>query len=268
MIYSQRYLQSQGIAVTWNNPDVTIEQGGVAVDPDDLQPATDYEIVARIWNGSVEAPAINLLVQFSYLSFGIGTQDHPIGPTHVDLGAKGAPGCPAFAHRTWTTPSTPGHYCLLVQLVWSDDANPFNNIGQSNTQVQKLNSPHAAFEFEVGNQDRARHVYRLAADAYDLAPRPSCEDLPRARFSVPPEAEMRALADAARAANDPSKFPVPPDWSVSVDPHEVVLAPGETRTVTVDVTAPDGFDGSKSFNVNAFDEHQRLVGGVTLSVES
>lgn len=268
MIYSQRYLQSQGLAVTWNNPDVTIKQGGVVVDPGDLQPATDYEVAAQIWNGSVEAPAINLLVQFSYLSFGIGTQNHPIGATHVDLGAKGAPGCPALANCIWTTPSTPGHYCLLIQLVWNDDANPFNNIGQSNTQVKKLNSPHAEFEFDVGNQDRARHVYRLAADSYALSPPPSCGDLPRARFSVPPAAEMRALADATRAANDPARFPVPPEWSVIVDPHEVELGPGETQTVTVDVTAPEGFDGSRPFNVNAFDEHERLVGGVTLTVES
>jgi hypothetical protein len=38
--------------------------------------------------------------------------------------------------------------------------------------------------------------------------------------------------------------------------------------VTVDITAPEGFAGSQSFNVNAFDEHDRLVGGVTLTVES
>ena len=41
MIYSQQYLQSQGIAVTWQNPDVTIEQGGVPVDPTQLQPCDD-----------------------------------------------------------------------------------------------------------------------------------------------------------------------------------------------------------------------------------
>ena len=41
LIYSQQYLQSQGIAVTWQNPDVTIEQGGVPVDPSQLLPSTD-----------------------------------------------------------------------------------------------------------------------------------------------------------------------------------------------------------------------------------
>ena len=254
MIYSQRYLQSQGLAVTWNNPDVKIEQNKVPVDPYELLPGTDYEIVARIWNGSVEAPAIDLLVQFSYLSFGIGTQDHPVGSSHVDLGVRGAgqsvvPPCPAEARCPWTTPSTPGHYCLLVELVWSDDANPFNNVGQSNTQVKKLKSPHAAFEFELRNPDRARHVYRLAVDSYEPPSRPGCEDRPQARFSVPTQAEITKLADAARAEHDVARFPVPADWSVVIDPLEAALGPGETQTVHVNVTAPDGFNGTKPFNV-------------------
>jgi hypothetical protein len=53
-----------------------------------------------------------------------------------------------------------------------------------------------------------------------------------------------------------------------IDPEVVALGPGDSSSVTVDITAPDGFAGSRSFNVNAFDEHDRLVGGVTLTVES
>jgi hypothetical protein len=268
MIYSQSYLQSQGLAVTWKNPDVTIEQGGVPVDPGSLAPSTTYDVVARIWNLSTNAPAIGLPVQFSYLSFGIGTKSHPIGTRKVNLGARGAPGCPAFATQSWTTPSTPGHYCLLVELLWSDDANPRNNVGQSNTQVKKLNSPHAAFDFETANLDRSRQVYRFAPDAYAIAQRPSCEAQAKATVAPPTADEIRARADAAREQHNPAHFPVPAGWTVIVDPEEVALGPGESRSVTVDVTAPDGFVGSKSFNVNAFDEHAHLVGGVTLTVES
>jgi hypothetical protein len=76
------------------------------------------------------------------------------------------------------------------------------------------------------------------------------------------------MAQAARTDHDPAKFPVPNGWQVLVDPAHAALGPGESRTVTVDVTAPDGFVGSKPFNVHAFDEHARLVGGVTLTVES
>src|SRR6516165_3413560 len=65
MIYSQQYLLSQGLAVTWQNPDVTILEGGVVVDPDSLVPGTTYEVVARIWNTSANAPAIQMPVRFS-----------------------------------------------------------------------------------------------------------------------------------------------------------------------------------------------------------
>jgi hypothetical protein len=268
MIYSQSYLQSQGIAVTWINPDVTIELGGVPVDPGSLAPATTYDVVARIWNVSTHAPAIGLPVQFAYRSFGIGTHMHPIGTTKVNLGARGAPDCPTSATHSWTTPATPGHYCLLVELLWSDDANPRNNIGQSNTQVKKLNSPHAAFDFETANLDRSRHVYRFVPDAYAIGPRPSCEGQVRAKVAPPTADEIKARADAARAEQSPAHFPIPAGWTVSVNPPEVALGPGQSQAVGVDVTAPDGFVGRQSINVNAFDEADRLVGGVTLTVES
>lgn len=268
MIYSQRYLQSQGMAVTWTNPDVTIRQGGVAVDPDKLLPGTTYDVVARIWNGSTDAPAIGLPVRFSFLSFGVGTQAHPIGDTTVDLGAKGAPNCPTEATQSWTTPVIPGHYCLLIELIWADDANPLNNVGQSNTHVEKLKSPYAKFDFEAANLDRDRHVYRFTSDAYAIGPRPSCERQAVARVSPPTADEIQARAAAARAEHNPAAFPIPAGWSVVVDPTEVAIDPGESRTVTVDVTAPDTFTGSQPFNVHAFDEHDRLIGGVTLVVES
>ena len=268
LIYSQQYLQSQGIAVTWQNPDVTIEQGGVPVDPTRLLPSTTYDVVARIWNSSVSAGAVDMPVVFSYLSFGVGTQQHPIGTTQVNLGAKGAPNCPTYATQSWTTPATPGHYCLLVALVWADDANPNNNIGQSNTDVKKLNSPHAAFEFEAANQGNDRQVQRFVVDSYALPQRPSCDDRPPAQHPVPSDTEIRAQAAAARKEHDPAAFPVPEEWTVTVDPAEVELGHGESKTVTVDVTAPDGFDGSKQFNVHSFDAQGRLLGGVTLTVES
>ena len=79
---------------------------------------------------------------------------------------------------------------------------------------------------------------------------------------------IRAKAAAARKEHDPAGFPVPEGWTVTVDPAEAALGPGESKTVTVDVTAPDGFTGSKPFNVHAFDQQGRLLGGVTLIVES
>lgn len=70
MIYSQPFLGSQGLAVTWDNPDIHLERNGVVVNSSSLSPATEYDIVARIWNGSNIAPAIDFPVTFSYLEFG------------------------------------------------------------------------------------------------------------------------------------------------------------------------------------------------------
>ena len=86
LIYSQLYLMRQGLAVTWDNPDIRIEKAGVPVPAHDLQPSTDYTIVARIWNGATDAPALHLPVRFTVFGFGIGTQGEELGETHVDLG--------------------------------------------------------------------------------------------------------------------------------------------------------------------------------------
>jgi hypothetical protein len=110
LIYSQHYLQAQGLAVTWNNPDIHLESPaapGTPVDAHDLRPDTDYLVIARIWNGSTTAPAVGLPVHVSFLEFGIGTTRHEVGQTAVDLAVKGAAGCPAFAAVGWHTPATP-----------------------------------------------------------------------------------------------------------------------------------------------------------------
>src|SRR4029077_13272713 len=59
LIYSQLYIVNQGLAVTWDNPDIHLENGGIFVPSSSLAPDTEYDVVARIWNGSTEAPAVN-----------------------------------------------------------------------------------------------------------------------------------------------------------------------------------------------------------------
>jgi hypothetical protein len=54
---------------------------------------------------------------------------------------------------------------------------------------------------------------------------------------------------------------------VTIQPQVLQLDAGESRQVTVDVVAPDGFQGQQALNVAALDG-QRLAGGVTLLVES
>src|SRR4051812_35748146 len=48
-LYSQRYLKAQGLAVTYNNPDISLSKAGVPVGSHDLESATTYEVTARIW---------------------------------------------------------------------------------------------------------------------------------------------------------------------------------------------------------------------------
>src|SRR4051794_35343614 len=47
LIYAQYYLMEQGLAVTWDNPDITLVEGGVPVPSHSIVPNTDYEVVAR-----------------------------------------------------------------------------------------------------------------------------------------------------------------------------------------------------------------------------
>lgn len=266
LIYSQRYLMSQGLAVTWDNPDIQLYQAGVPVPSHALSPATEYEIVARIWNGSKDAPAVNLPVRFSYLTFGIATTSTPIGEARVDLPVRGAPGHPTFARVPWRTPATPGHYCIQVELIWSDDANPGNNLGQENVNVKPLNSPRAAFDFPVRNDADRPRTLRLAADSYRLGQAPPCEPQRPPRNAAEAERQREARRRAAEARHNLAAYPVPAGWRVQL-PAKLDLRPGEERVITVDITAPDGFVGEQTFNVNAWDG-ERLVGGVTLTVHS
>jgi hypothetical protein len=255
MIYSQQYLISQGVAVTWDNPDITVELAsapGVPVDKHALLPDSDYLVTARIWNGSTTAPAPGMPVAVSFLSFGVNTTRTAVGVTTVDLPVKAAPGCPAFATVPWHTPATPGHYCLQVELLWTDDENPANNMGQSNTDVKPLNSPHAAFTFPVTNDQAERALVTMTVDSYEIPPLDPCGET---RDNENPLASHGAEA-----------WPVPDGWTVDVSPAEMVLAPGAAIEVTVNITAPDGFGGRQAFNVNAR-IGDGLLGGVTLYVD-
>jgi hypothetical protein len=263
LLYSQAWLLARGLSVTWDNPDIQLfEVQGSGLPPKPAQahalvPNRPHLIHARIWNGSVEAPAVNLLVRFSYLSFGIGARRNIIGEMLLpDLPVKGAAGLPRIAVMAWTTPPTAGHYCVQVELVWSDDADPGNNLGQTNLDVKALNSPNASFTFSLRNDGLHPARIRLAADAYRL-----------------PALELCGT-DAARPPTDrlqkhmPASNALPAGWQLAITGHDDnAMAPNEERAVTVKVTAADGFTGEQDINVNAFDGG-RLVGGVTLRVHS
>jgi hypothetical protein len=255
LIYSQFYLMSLGLGVTWDNPDIQLFLGGIPVAPSDLKANTDYEVVARVWNNSTEAPVARLPVRFSYLSFGAGIVSHAISIDEVNLGVKGGSNHPAFAKATWRTPPTPAHYCIQVLLEWLDDVNPMNNLGNENTNVGKLSSP-ANFNFTLGNPTKERLEYRFETDAYRLLPPDPC------REAKDPAVRRRE----AMARHNRNSFPLPDGWSVVFSPATPVLEPGVEETIAVTVNAPADFVGGQAINVHAFSRYG-LAGGVTLYVE-
>ena len=276
MIYSQFYLMEQGLAVTWDNPDIQLFENGVAVPSSTLKADTDYDVVATIYNNSTSAPAVGLPVTFDFRSFGVGAALTPIGTVKVDLPVKGAPQHPAHAAIKWHTPAAQGHYCLRVILTWPDDANPKNNLGQENTNVGIAASP-ATFTFPVRNEDTIRKRIRMTADAYVIPPRIRCREKPTKRDSdrrhaahkrndvfIPPTEEA-ADWTLARVRHGVAAFPIPAVWAVAIEPADFELAPSATMDVTVAITPPDAFRGERSFNINAM-YGAGLLGGVTLTV--
>jgi hypothetical protein len=275
LIYSQTFLMGLGLAVTWDNPDIQLSLNGVPVSSSGLQADTEYDLTARIWNGSTEAPVVGLPVRFTQHGFGIATGAQEFAQTTVDLGVKGGPNQPAFATVKWRTPAGGGHYCLQVHLDWYDDSNPNNNLGQENTDVAAASSP-AQTTFRLRNDDRERRRrYRFETDAYIVPEPPSCREVDREserdrrgrRMLAGQPLTRAAVAPAVLDRHDPARHRVPQGWDVELQPSQPVLGPGEEIDVQLVVTPPGGWTGRQAINVNAFDD-VAAVGGVTLFVEA
>lgn len=276
LVYSQSYLMNLGLAVTWDNPDIQLYHAGAPVPSADLLPGTTYDVVTRIWNGSTDAPVVGLPVRLTAHGLGIGTTATHVGDTTVNLGVKGGPGTPAFATVQWTTPITPGHYCLRAHLDWADDANPNNNLGQENTNVVATASP-ATTAFKLRNDHRERRRrYRFEVDGYRVPEQVPCGQVPDRRPDDRGRREIRVrdaaavglvdVPEAVVARHGRRAHPIPEGWGVQITPTEPVLAPDEEIDVAVVLDPPAGFAGRQQFNINAFDD-VGLAGGVTVIVE-
>jgi hypothetical protein len=278
LIYDQYYLMAMGLAVTWDNPDIELFEVnpgapdglGAPVASSALQAGHPYKVRVRVWNGSYDAPAVGLPVALSYLTFGVATTSTGIDTSYVDLGVKGSPHCPAFAIVDWTTPPVAGHYCLQARLIWPDDANPDNNLGQENVQVATHHSP-AAFSFALRNEASVRRRFVIEADRYRLPELPLCSDVPEPERGTTRLAETRERWERARREQGYGSFAVPADWAVRIDPAERELGAYEQTTVAVSVDGTGGIPGGAALNVNCFvvgdDGGRMLAGGVTAYLE-
>jgi len=75
-LYSQFYLSSLGLAVTWNNPDIwiTLPDDATLVDSYHLQPDTDYIVHARIHDAFFD-PALATEVRCFYRPWSFNSPD-------------------------------------------------------------------------------------------------------------------------------------------------------------------------------------------------
>jgi hypothetical protein len=77
-IYSQQYLQSQGIAVTWNNPDIFMAKATTpgVIEPDSyhLEADTDYLVSVRCHNASTDL-ALGVQVRLLYRPWSFNSPD-------------------------------------------------------------------------------------------------------------------------------------------------------------------------------------------------
>ena len=186
-IYSQSYLASQGLPVTWNNPDIWVapaaSPGSVEPDSYHLTDDTDYIVSVRAHNAATD-PAIGVRVRLVYRPWSFNSPD--VTPVEVDadgnevvrsvdIAAMGS----AIAQFAWHTPKLqPGdsaHYCLQALLSHPLDVNVGNNVGQENTNVYSQNpgfvSPGelAQLEIPLHNVGRRPQAIRFHVDAYEIA---------------------------------------------------------------------------------------------------
>jgi hypothetical protein len=264
-IYDQYYLMSLGLAVSWQNPDIQILEGGVPVaSAYDLMPSTTYIIRSTIYNASTTGIVYNMPVIFSYLSFGAGTVSNPIpGPyPTVSLGVKGTPQAITTAELNWTTPATPGHYCIQVSFSWPDDLNPNNNLGQENTQVVEAASP-APISFQLRNAERVRRRFRFEVDTFQIEFPPPCPDA--GTFDRRESKKPGRVPESVRLRNSRANNPLPAGWTVQFNPAEPALDAGEEITINGIIDPPNTFHGELPVNIHTFSE-AGLTGGVTIIV--
>ncbi|HXN89418.1 MAG TPA: hypothetical protein VN890_08710, partial [Methylocella sp.] len=245
----------------------------------DLTPSTAYTVTATIHNQKNDAPIPSMPVVFSLVSFGVsGPKVQTIGSTPVDLPVRGAPGEPAQASITWTTPPAPGHYCIVIEAVVAGDVNPLDNVGQHNTVVKGVvHGEVIVLKVPVRNTLQAARTFAVQLHSYRLPAQP----LVRRGLG----GDARAAADAAGmeqsrgsresdasllarvvAANRPELFPAPPEWRPSVSHAQVTVDPDQTVelvfTATVPNSAPAGL--RQPFHISVAEQStNRPLGGVT-----
>jgi hypothetical protein len=193
-IYSQFYLQGQGLPVTWNNPDIWVapadNPGAVEPDSYHLKEDTDYLVSVQVHNASTDL-ALGVLVRLNYRPWSFNSPE--LVPVETDATGQEAvrfvnilPMSKTVATFKWHTPqvdpaSGPNHLCLQASLHHPMDTNTGNNLGQENTNVFSANPGHVVpgqvlqLEIPLHNPRRDPHGFRFGAHVYEIAREKSFE---------------------------------------------------------------------------------------------
>jgi hypothetical protein len=196
---------SQGLPVTWDNPDIVLtELDGTPVPSGQLEADHPYVVNARISNAS-SYPALGVEVRCAFRDWGLAGPWLPVeltpGGIERVVGLHIARWASANAAFRWRTPPTAGHFCLRVSCHHPDDKNPANNVGQENTQVIE-GAPGATVGARMLVENPAPLPSRLAvaADTYRI---------PRQEWEFRRITVTRELGgDAVRVEDEPGE-PIP-----------------------------------------------------------
>ncbi len=249
-IYSQDWLKARGMSYTWDNPDIEIidDTNGSNVNRHDLIHGRSYTVHATIHNHSFTVPALDTLVLFSFKKFGInGVTVLDIDSDVIDVPNGGS----EVAKINWT-PQETGHFCLLVKIVHSHDANILNNLGQHNCDVSSPDEDYVRRLYVKNNRKHAMNI-KMVANSYRLPESPM-------RAKTVEERNSKEYLRRLQAANAPGKFPVPESANLIMKPGEFRLEAGENMEVQIRISK--GFHGQ--INIDAISTTNVLLGGITI----
>lgn len=239
-IYSQRPRLSAGLEVTWNNQDITLFAAPSFVDGEwqfDSHWFLDHASIS-IHNLSTTAAAINTIVAVSSGPLGIGMPRNPVVTQLLSLkqGETRTLNIPlgAFVARLDVVDGVYAGEALFVDISQAYDADTTNNHGESVTGLALIR----------------RYDATGALVVLILKPIP----ISLGNTTAAPLVYVLSLASNTVAAQ--------------VNPTQVTVAPGATRTALISYTLPPTGPNATSVTIFAHDLQGNLLGGLTQLIYS
>ena len=185
-IYSQTYLQAQGLPVTWNNPDIWVARKATPniIEPDSyhLEENTDYIVTVQAHNASTDL-AVGVRVRLVYRPWSFNSPD--LVPVQVDANGNEVfrivnipPMGSTVTTFAWRTPPVGpqgSHFCLQAILSHPLDTNGANNLGQENTVVIDTNGQSARVVVPLHNPARVAQRLTITATEYRIEEKETVE---------------------------------------------------------------------------------------------